>query len=168
MAPNFPWEPRRFPIFYGWVIVFGATVGTLFTIPGQTMGFSVFTDILMKELGLSRVALSLAYCIGTVASGLMLPWMGRLLDRWGDRQMTVVATAATGAVLFYLSVVADLSRLLSQMFSERWQTACSFACIGFGFFMKKPKPMHAKEHAVCQRSENICESKRLKSATTLR
>ena len=135
MAPNFPWEPRRFPIFYGWVIVFGATVGTLFTIPGQTMGFSVFTDILMKELGLSRVALSLAYCIGTVASGLMLPWMGRLLDRWGDRQMTVVATAATGAVLFYLSVVADLSRLLSQMFSERWQTACSFACIGFGFFM---------------------------------
>jgi OFA family oxalate/formate antiporter-like MFS transporter len=135
MAPDFPWDPGRFPFFYGWIIVLGATVGTIFTIPGQTMGFSVFTDILMEELGLSRVALSLAYCIGTVASGLMLPWMGRLLDRWGDRRMTVVATLVTGGVLFYLSVVADVSRFLSHSLSERWQMGCSFACIGFGFFM---------------------------------
>ena len=135
MQPDFPWQPSRFPFFYGWVIVFGATIGTLFTIPGQTMGFSVFTDILMEELGLSRVALSLAYCIGTVASGFMLPWMGRLLDRWGDRFMTIVATLVTGIVLFYLSIVADLSRFLSTFLSERSQTACSFLCIGFGFFM---------------------------------
>jgi len=135
MAPDFPWDPGRFPFFYGWIIVLGATVGTIFTIPGQTMGFSVFTDILMEELGLSRVALSLAYCIGTVASGLMLPWMGRLLDKWGDRRMTVVATLVTGGVLFYLSVVADVSRFLSHSLSERWQMGCSFVCIGCGFFM---------------------------------
>ncbi|MDC0325453.1 MFS transporter [bacterium] len=135
MAPNFPWDPGRFPFFYGWIIVLGATVGTIFTIPGQTMGFSVFTDILMEELGLSRVALSLAYCVGTVASGLMLPWMGRLLDKWGDRRMTVISTLVTGGVLFYLSVVADLSRFLSRSLSEHWQMVCSFVCIGFGFFM---------------------------------
>ena len=39
----------------------------------MTMGFTVFTDVLMEELGLSRVELSLAYCLGTVTSGLTLP-----------------------------------------------------------------------------------------------
>ena len=42
------------------------------------MGFTVFTDVLMKELGLTRVELSLAYCLGTVGSGLTLPWLGRV------------------------------------------------------------------------------------------
>ena len=64
-----PFAPSRCPVYYGWVIVLVATIGSIFSIPGQTMGFSVFTDVLMKELGLSRVELSLAYCIGTVASG---------------------------------------------------------------------------------------------------
>ena len=53
------------------------------------MGFTVFTDVLMEELGLSRVELSLAYCLGTVTSGLTLPWLGRVLDRWGERKMAV-------------------------------------------------------------------------------
>ena len=47
-----PFAPSRWPVFYGWVIVFVATIGSIFSIPGQTMGFSVFTDVLMKELGL--------------------------------------------------------------------------------------------------------------------
>ena len=67
-----PFAPSRFPFFYGWVIVFAATIGSIFSIPGQTMGFSVFTDVLIEELGLSRVQLSLAYCLGTEASGLTL------------------------------------------------------------------------------------------------
>ena len=76
-----PFAPSRLPFFYGWVIVFAATIGSIFSIPGQTMGFSVFTDVLIEELGLSRVQLSLAYCLGTVASGLTLPWLGRGLDQ---------------------------------------------------------------------------------------
>ena len=49
-----PFAPSRLPFFYGWVIVFAATIGSIFSIPGQTMGFSVFTDVLIEELGLSR------------------------------------------------------------------------------------------------------------------
>ncbi len=52
-----PFAPSRCPFFYGWVIVFAATIGSIFSIPGQTMGFSVFTDVLIEELGLTRVAL---------------------------------------------------------------------------------------------------------------
>ena len=98
-----PFAPSRFPIFYGWVIVVAATIGSIFSIPGQTMGFSVFTDVLIEELGLSRVQLSFAYCLGTVASGLTLPALGRILDRWGERRMAVISVVATGLVLFYLA-----------------------------------------------------------------
>ena len=66
-----PFAPSKCPFFYGWVIVFAATIGSIFSIPGQTMGFSVFTDVLIEELGLTRVELSSAYCLGTVALSLI-------------------------------------------------------------------------------------------------
>jgi hypothetical protein len=34
------------------------------SIPGQTMGVSVFTDILIEKLGISRLNLSLTYMVG--------------------------------------------------------------------------------------------------------
>ena len=98
------------------------------------MGFSVFTDILMEELGLSRVALSLAYCLGTVASGLTLPWMGRLVDRYGERLMTIYAAIATGCVLFYLSGSVALSRFLSELLPDGYGPTVSFLTIGIGFY----------------------------------
>ena len=87
--PKFPFRPDKFPFFYGWVIVLAGTIAVIFSIPGQTMGFSVFTDILIEELGLNRVQLSTAYCVGTVVSGLSLPYFGRLYDRIGARRMIV-------------------------------------------------------------------------------
>ncbi len=117
------------------MIVVGATLGTLFSIPGQTMGFSVFTDVMMRELDLSRTLLSTAYCIGTVASGLTLPWLGSLFDSWGARRMIVASSVATGLILFYLSQAATLAQFLSQPFSDVGQTVIAFLVIGLGFFM---------------------------------
>ena len=110
-----PFAPSRCPIYYGWVIVLVATIGSIFSIPGQTMGFSVFTDVLMKELGLRRVELSLAYCIGTVASGLTLPWLGNVLDQWGERKMAVASVIATGLILLYMAKVAVISHALGKV-----------------------------------------------------
>ena len=127
-----PFAPSRFPFFYGWVIVFAATIGSIFSIPGQTMGFSVFTDVLIEELGLSRVQLSLAYCLGTVASGLTLPWLGRVLDRWGERRMAVASVLATGFVLFYLAKCGVISQALGQALPA---AVAAFVVIGLGFYM---------------------------------
>ena len=74
--PDFPFSPKKISFFYGWLIVAAGTLAVVFSIPGQTMGFSVFTDVLIKELGLTRVQLSTAYCIGTVISGLSFPFFG--------------------------------------------------------------------------------------------
>jgi len=127
-----PFAPSRSPFFYGWVIVFAATLGNIFSIPGQTMGFSVFTDLLMEELKLTRVELSLAYCLGTVASGLTLPWLGKVLDRWGERKMAVYSVVATGLILFYLAQTGPLSRALGSMLPAG---TAAFLVIGLGFYM---------------------------------
>ena len=127
-----PFAPSRSPFFYGWVIVFAATLGNIFSIPGQTMGFSVFTDLLMEELKLTRVELSLAYCLGTVASGLTLPWLGKVLDQWGERKMAVYSVVATGLILFYLAQTGPLSRALGSILSAG---TAAFLVIGLGFYM---------------------------------
>lgn len=134
--PRVPFDPARCPFFYGWVIVAAATMGIVFSIPGQTMGFSVFTNILIRELGLTRVQLSAAYCVGTVMSGLTLPLLGRLFDRFGARRMVVASAATTGVVLLYLSqlrwVLAFLNQLLGAWVSA---TVLSFLVILIGFYL---------------------------------
>ncbi len=131
--PSFPFEPQRSPVFYGWIIAAGSVLGALCSIPGQTMGFTVFTEILMAELSLTRVELSGAYFAGTVASGLALPFAGRLYDHWGARRMIVFSSCLTGLVLLFLSATADISRLFRQWLPEGWPVA--IAVIGVGFFL---------------------------------
>ena len=128
---DFPFAPSRVPFFYGWVVVAISTLAIIFSIPGQTMGFSVFTDILIEQLGLSRVQLSTAYFIGTILSGFTLPYLGRVFDRIGARRMLVYSSCATALVLFYLS---QTRRLLDALpFVER--TAAAFVIITVGFYL---------------------------------
>lgn len=99
------------------------------------MGFSVFTEILMEDLGLSRVALSAAYFVGTVCSGLTLPLMGRLYDRWGGRKMTVFAAGAIALVLFYLASVGRIQDAVTVGASGAVEFGVGFALIGLGFYL---------------------------------
>lgn len=134
-SPDFPLSPRKFPFFYGWIVVAIATLGVVFSIPGQTMGFSVFTDILIEKLGLTRVQLSTAYCIGTVLSGLTLPWLGRVFDRFGARKMVVGSAVATGLVLFYLSGTHRLLDIVTSRFPQFSATVVAFLLITIGFYL---------------------------------
>ncbi len=134
-APDFPLSPRRFRIFYGWYILAIATVGVVFSIPGQTMGFSVFTDVLIRELGLTRVQLSLAYCLGTVGSGLTLPWLGSLFDRLGARRMIFYASVVTGLTLYYLSATRFFLQTISSILPSVSQVVIAFCLITLGFYL---------------------------------
>ncbi|MDA8633620.1 hypothetical protein N9L71_07685, partial [Verrucomicrobiales bacterium] len=133
--PEKPFRPVSRPFFYGWWIVVVGTIGMLFSIPGQTMGFSVFTEILMEELGLSRVGLSAAYCVGTVVSGVTLPRLGSLYDEWGGRKLAVVSVLLTAAVLVYLSLIGKLFRLVSSAIPETIASVVAFLLIGIGFYL---------------------------------
>ncbi len=114
LNPNRPINPSRSPVFYGWVILGWATIGVIMSIPGQTMGVSVFSDHLLQATGLSRVGLANAYLVGTLASGLLLPFGGRLLDRFGARLTAMGASLALGVALVTLSRIDHLARSVSN------------------------------------------------------
>lgn len=111
-------RPKSFPFYYGWVILVVATLGITMSLPGQTMGVTVFTDSLIVAFEVSRTSLSFAYMLGTMASSFLLPWAGRVLDRRGARFMVVFATAGLGASLLFLRAGPELLR---GAFAEPWR-----------------------------------------------
>jgi len=100
---HIPFSPARCPVFYGWPVVAVGALGVLMSVPGQTMGVSVFTDSLLTALGLTRGQLSTAYMCGTIGSACLMPYAGRLYDRLGSRVMAVVASVSLAIVLVVLS-----------------------------------------------------------------
>jgi len=128
LHPDTPFAPRRAPFFYGWVVLAASTLGVLMSIPGQTMGVSVFTDSLLGATGLSRLALSNAYLAGTVTSGLLLPRGGRLLDRFGARSTVMLAAFGLGATLLALSAI---DRLAGPLFVTWAALAAAFTALRF-------------------------------------
>ena len=134
VSPQWPFDIRRLPFYYGWVIWLFSTAGIIFSIPGQTMGMAVFTDHLIEALGLSRTQLSMAYLVGTVCSSLFLTTAGRWYDRLGGRVMVALASALLALMLCvylrhrfprgtlrrrrYDQLCADHSRLLRRSLSR--------------------------------------------------
>lgn len=102
---NKPFDPAKWPFFYGWMVLFWGTIGILMSMPGQTIGVSVFTEPLMDSLSISRNQLSLAYMLGTIGSSFLLPWAGRKYDRYGVRPVVVIASIGLGMVLLILSQI---------------------------------------------------------------
>lgn len=74
-------DPAKSPFFYGYVILVVGTFGIYCSIPGQTIGVSVFTDPVKDALGLTRNQFSNAYMIGTICSSLVI---GRAGGKWFD------------------------------------------------------------------------------------
>ncbi len=133
MQPNFPFSPRNVSVFYGWVILVVTTIGILMSIPGQTAGVSVFTDHLIEATGLSRLALSNAYLIGTLTSGLLLPFGGVFIDRFGARIVVVASSLWLALTLVYLSGGDRLAQGISTGLSldSSIPTAFIILCLGF-------------------------------------
>ncbi|MFT7288985.1 MAG: OFA family oxalate/formate antiporter-like MFS transporter [Halieaceae bacterium] len=128
ISAQWPFDPRRSPIFYGWVVWFVSTLGFLFSIPGQTMGMAVFTDTFIEVLELSRTQVSMAYLVGTVASSLFLTRAGRWYDRLGGRFMIAASATALGLMVLFISVLDLLGGRLGG------GQAVMFTLLLLGFF----------------------------------
>ncbi|QQR92055.1 MAG: MFS transporter [Myxococcales bacterium] len=85
------------------------------SIPGQTMGVSVFTDPLLRATKLSRLQLSNAYLLGTILSGILLPWGGSALDRYGARLTATLSTFVLGLTLVVLSRIDRIAAFLGSV-----------------------------------------------------
>ncbi len=128
VRPDWPFDIRRLPFYYGWVVWFFSTLGFLFSIPGQTMGMAVFTDHLIEALGLTRTQLSMAYLLGTVGSSLFLTRAGRWYDRVGGRLMVAVASALLAATILFISLTDGIAAALGG------GAVVTFCVITLGYF----------------------------------
>lgn len=119
------------PFYYGWIILLAGSIGVLASIPGQTMGVSVFTDHLMEALGLSRVGISSAYMAGTLISSLIIPYAGVLFDRYGARIVAAIASVMLSLFLLLLAFAAPLSQALSSLGLPLGITTLAVTILGF-------------------------------------
>ena len=110
---------RDFPVYFGWPVTAAATVAMAATLPGQTAGVSLFIDSFVADLGLSRATVSLAYTGATVGSALVLPSVGRALDRWGPRRGVVVVAALFSASCVAVGQARGLATLAGGFFLLR-------------------------------------------------
>jgi MFS family permease len=84
-----------------------AGLGVFLAGPAQTYGVAVFVDPMLEEFGWSRSVISTAYAFGTLvgAGGVVLS--GRLLDRFGHRNVMTAAGLCFGAALVVMSLTAN-------------------------------------------------------------
>jgi MFS transporter, OFA family, oxalate/formate antiporter len=101
----------RSPVYYGWVILVVGTLGLMMTMPGQTVGVSVFLDPIIDELGATRSSVSLLYTLGTLTGALALPWVGRTIDRRGPRRAVAWIAAGFALACAYMATVTSLPAL---------------------------------------------------------
>ena len=107
--PSQPDDPliRRVPVFYGWVILGVGLGGMVMTSPGQTYAVSIFIEPIIEDLSISRSLVSSLYTMGTLVGSLVLPLMGRLIDRRGPRFVITVVALIFGLACVYMGFVAN-------------------------------------------------------------
>lgn len=86
--------PRRHP---GTIVLLIAALTVFMSAPGQSFSVSTFVDPMLDELRLGRTSYSSAYMVATLIGGFTLPFIGRMLDRWGAR--TVLPLIAIGLAM---------------------------------------------------------------------
>lgn len=132
---NVPFNPGKFPFFYGWLILGFGTAGMLMSIPGQTVGVSVFTDFLINELSIPRNYLSLAYLVGTIGSALLMTRAGKLYDKLGARTLGTVISFSLGLVLLFLSFSAQITTFFRRLLPGAGTIIIPFIIMSLGFFL---------------------------------
>merc|ERR1712096_595086 len=91
---------------YAFAVLAVATLGKVFTSPGQSPCIGVIIEDVRQDIGISRSALTGLYFAATTTSALLLPIGGRLIDRFGPRIMVGVFAAGLGVACLVISTVS--------------------------------------------------------------
>ena len=143
--------------FYGWVILFVATLAMFASGPGQSHTFSVFVDLIAADLGITTTSVATAYALATLIAAFALTRMGFFVDRYGARNVLVVVAiflgfaciafgAAIGVITLSLSfmvlrffgqgsMMLGATNLVAQWFSAKRGFAMSILMLGFSASM---------------------------------
>jgi MFS family permease len=108
--------------YYGWRVVLAACLGVMAGFGSLFVyTFSVFVKPLAAEFGWSREAISTGFAIAAVTLGVISPFLGRWIDRFGPRRIILVC------MTIYVCAIASLSQLRSGL----WQFYVTCFVLGF-------------------------------------
>ena len=82
LRPPTPRNAKRQPFFYGWIILFIASLAMFISGPGQTYTVSNFVDPIIAEMSWSRTMVSGLYTAGSLTGAVLMVLIGKLLDRY--------------------------------------------------------------------------------------
>ena len=109
-------------IFYGWWIVAGLWISLFIGVGIIFYSYGVFFVFWERELGWSRTAISGAFSVGSAIPAAIMPFLGRLVERYGSRRIMLAGALVMGLGFF----------LLSQM-SSPWQLFLFYTIATLGF-----------------------------------
>ncbi|MFN2744997.1 MULTISPECIES: MFS transporter [unclassified Bacillus (in: firmicutes)] len=99
---------QKAPFYYGWMIVLISALGVFFSGPGQTYSNSIFIDEYIHHFGWSRSEVSGIYSAATLCAGILMMFVGRFIDKLGQRNMMVIVGLALGAACFFNSFAVNI------------------------------------------------------------
>ena len=149
--------------FYGWIIVGIANIGIFSSGPGQSHTFSVFVEPISQDLELSSASIASAYGLATLIAAFLLPYMGKIIDRYGARVSLIIISIVLGISCIFFgaasnflmltvgfgflrffgqgSLMLGCANLVSQWFDSKRGFAMSLMALGFGMSMAIHPPV---------------------------
>ena len=149
--------------FYGWIIVGIANIGIFSSGPGQSHTFSVFVEPISQDLELSSASIASAYGLATLIAAFLLPYMGKIIDKYGARVSLIIISIVLGISCIFFgaasnflmltvgfgflrffgqgSLMLGCANLVSQWFDSKRGFAMSLMALGFGMSMAIHPPV---------------------------
>ena len=155
MSDNQSLLDRYKNMFFGWKTVFAGAVIACWGYGSWYYGMSALFTPLIQEYGWTRAQLSLAFSMRSLEGGLEGPFGGMLIDKYGERKITIISTiiACTGLIAllyvrelwqfivvwgfivslgFNLGLYDTVNSAVSKWFVKKRGKALSFVTLGGG------------------------------------
>ena len=88
-----------------------AATAMFMSAPGQSFSVAAFVDPMLNELGVNRTSYSFAYMVATLIGGCILPFIGRIVDRFGARRVLPIVALGLGIACGWMSQVRSIAFL---------------------------------------------------------
>ncbi len=94
--------------YFGWKMVFAGSIIALWGYGSWYYGMSALFVPLVEEYGWTRAQLSFAFSMRSIEGGLEGPIGGWLIDKFGERKITIISTIIAAVGLFMVLFVKDI------------------------------------------------------------
>jgi predicted MFS family arabinose efflux permease len=94
----------------GWLVVAGSTAALIVgNGPILLFTFGVFLKPITEQMGWNRGTMSLGVAVGLTLAGLVTPFVGQFIDKWGVQRVTLIAVTLFAASVAAISLTASVT-----------------------------------------------------------